>query len=271
MPDMVYPLSTMHANVPPSASVLEPRAMGAAAIGRDILLRRMRNLSSLNEREIELVRSLSDQVKVHDPGSMICPRADGSPYPRLIVSGWACRPRLLSDGRRQMLAVHLPLDVLGDRGDRRPLAMTPAAALTPVRTISAAPLYDAMANKPDQFPGLIRAFTKIERMEENQLLDHVVRLGCQTALQRIASCLLELHRRMEAIGFTHDGSYQMPLTQEALGELLGLSLVHVNRIVRQLKSEGLFEFSSGIVRVMDFQRVSLLADRPVPFDDAKYG
>ena len=70
----------------------------------------------------------------HAAGTSICPREDGSPHPRLIVGGWACRPRILPDGRRQMLGVLLPGDMMGDRGERRPLAMNPVIALTPVRT-----------------------------------------------------------------------------------------------------------------------------------------
>lgn len=239
-------------------------AVAARSIGTEILLTRLRALSPLASYEIDLIRSLGDKSKLHAPHTTICPREDGSPHSRLIVSGWACRPRMLPDGRRQMLSVLLPGDLLGDRGERRPLALTPAVALTTVRTVSSARLFDALAERVNQYPGLCRALDTGDRIEEEQLLDHVVRLGCQTALQRTAHCLIELYKRLAMIGFTHDGTFPMPLTQETLGDLLGLSLVHVNRVLSKLKREGLVEIRAGVAKVNDFGRLSLIADQPNP-------
>ena len=253
-----------------AASPLSPsdaqRAPIPATIKNELLLRRLFSFGPLSPGEIELVLSLGDRAKTHEPGSMICPKSDGSPHPRAIISGWACRPRILSDGRRQMLAILLPGDILGDRGQRSPLAMSPAVALTVVRTVSLTSLFDALADSGDRFQALGSAVAQINRQEEAQLLDHVVRLGCQTAVQRVANCLLELHRRLSAIGFTHRGTFPMPLTQDTLADLLGLSLVHINRVIRQLKRDGLVEIQSGTARVKDFARLALLADFPDQFD-----
>lgn len=242
---------------------------GAARhIGNELLLRRLRSLKPLNPLEVELVMALNEKPKRHAPGALICPKSDGSPYPRLITSGWACRPRILADGRRQMLGVLLPGDIIGDRGQGRPLATNPAAALTPVRSVSVTKLFDAVASSPHALPNLVAALDKMERIEEGRLLDLVVRLGCQTAIQRIASCLLEFYQRSAVIGFTHDGTFPMPLTQEKLGDLLGLSLVHVNRVISQLRREKLVDIRSGIVAIHDFARLALLADRVDPTRDA---
>lgn len=250
----------------PLSSSDSQRALIPAAIGNELLLRRFFSFGPLSPHEIELVLSLGGRPKIHEPGSMICPKSDGSPHPRAIISGWACRPRMLSDGRRQMLALLLPGDILGDRGQRSPLAMSPAVALTVVRTVSLTSLFDALANSAERFQGLSSAVAQINRQEEAQLLDHVVRLGSQTAVQRIANCLLELHRRLSAIGFEHRGTFPMPLTQDTLADLLGLSLVHINRVVRQLKRDGLVEIQSGVARVKDFARLALLADFPDQLD-----
>jgi CRP-like cAMP-binding protein len=253
----------MYMSASPRAPSVEPRGVGSA-IGSELLLRRLRGLADLNPAEVNLILSLNEGAKTHAPGSLICPKSDGSPYPRLIASGWACRPRMLPDGRRQMLGVLLPGDLIGDRGERRPLAMCPAVALTSVRTVSATKLYDALANQPEAYRNLGAALVRVGRIEENQLLDHVVRLGCQTALQRIAHCLMEIHSRLAAIGFTSGSTFPMPLTQETLGDLLGLSLVHVNRIMSQLKREGLVRVRSGVAVVQDFGALALLADRVDP-------
>lgn len=242
------------------------RAEGYAArhIGNDLLLRRLGGLKPLNPDEIALVTSLNDKPKRHAPGALICPKSDGSPYPRLITSGWACRPRVMADGRRQMLGVLLPGDLLGDRGEARPLKLNPAMALTPVRTVGVAKLFDAVAATPLSYPNLAAALNKMDRIEEARLLDLIVRLGCQTAIQRIAGLLIEFYQRSSLIGFTHEGTFPMPLTQEKLGDMLGLSLVHVNRVISQLRRDKLVDIRSGIVAIHDFARLSLLADRADP-------
>lgn len=233
-------------------------------LSTELLLHRLRGLSTLAPQEIELILSLGEQPKPHLAGSTICPHEDGSPHPRLIVGGWACRPRLLPDGRRQMLGLLLPGDMMGDRGERRPLALNPVIALTLVRTISVARLVQAVRTAPADYPGITRALAAIDRGEEMALLDHVVRLGCQSARQRICHLILELYQRLSAIGFVHSESFPMPLTQDTLGELLGLSLVHVNRVISQLRREKLVAIRSGVVVISDFARLALLSDRIDP-------
>jgi CRP-like cAMP-binding protein len=241
----------------------DPRGSGRV-LSTELLLHRLRGLSMLSPREIELVLSLGEQPKPHAPGTSICPHDDGSPHSRLIVGGWACRPRILPDGRRQMLGLLLPGDLMGDRGDRRPLALNPVVALTPVRTIGTGRLVQAVKTRPEEYCGITRALAAIDRSEEMALLDHIVRLGCQSARQRMAHLLLELYQRMSTIGFVHNGSFPMPLTQDTLAELLGLSLVHVNRIVSQLRREKIVSIRSGVVTIADFARLALLADRADP-------
>lgn len=234
------------------------------SLSTELLLLRLRGLATLSPRETELVLSLGERPKLHEPGTVVCPHEDGSPHPRLVVGGWAGRPRVLADGRRQILGVLLPGDLMGDRGEGRPLALNPVIALTQVRTIGTAPLVYAVRNRPDDYPGIAEAFAAIDRAEEQALLEHVVRLGCQNALQRMAHLLLELYQRLSAIRFVHQGSFPMPLTQDLLGELLGLSLVHVNRIVSQLRRQGLVSIRGGFVTIADFARLALLADRADP-------
>lgn len=240
---------------------IEPRTR---ALSTELLLHRLAGLSSLAPHEIELIESLGGPSKPHAAGTSICPNDDGSPHPRLIVSGWACRPRFLPDGRRQVLGVLLPGDLMGDRGERRPLALNPVVALTPVRTIGVGPLVSAVRTRPDDYPGLVTALTAIDRCEETALLDHIIRLGCQSALQRMSHLLLEFYHRLSKIGFVHNGSFPMPLTQDTLAELLGLSLVHINRIVSRLRREKLVVMRGGVVTINDFARLALLGDRADP-------
>lgn len=232
----------------------------------ELLLRRIQKVTQLSPAEVELLMSLQ-KSKLHGPGSQITVGEGGDVHPRIIAVGWACRPRILTDGRCQMLSIQIPGDVVGDPIDQRPLDMVPVVALTPVRTVSAKPIFDAIARDPVKFRALASALALLRRQEEHFLLDHVVRLGRHTALQRVAHCLLELYHRLLAIGFVHGECFPMPLTQEILGDLLGLSLVHVNRVLSQLKRDSLIEMRSGVVSVLDVSALTRLADFSVTIRD----
>jgi CRP-like cAMP-binding protein len=255
----------------PRADARSDSRGGVRVLSTELLLHRLRALTALAPHEVELVLSLSEPPKLHAPGTSVCPQEDGSPHRRLIVTGWATRPRILPDGRRQMLDLVLPGDLMGDRGERRPLAMNPVVALTQVRTIGVGRLVGAVRDQPNDYPGIVRALAAIDRAEEARLLDHIVRLGCQSARQRMAHLLLELHQRLAVIGFVHNASFPMPLTQDTLGELLGLSLVHINRIVSQLRREKMVSIRAGVATIHDFGRLALLADRTDPTHAAQTG
>lgn len=239
-------------------------ASSTLTLAPELLLQRLRMVAQLNAQEVELVMSLGQKPRRHAAGSLICPKSDGSPLPRLIVSGWASRPRILADGRCQVLSLQLPGDLIGDRGKRRPLAMTPSVALTPMTTVSAEPLVDRLARDPEPYVNLISALNSVDRIEDSQLLDHIVRLGCQSAPERLAHCLLELRHRLSLIGFTQRDTFPMPLTQETLGDALGLSLVHVNRTLSQLKRNNILRIRSGVVMILDAEKLESIADFSPP-------
>jgi CRP-like cAMP-binding protein len=232
--------------------------------GAELLLRRLKAVGMLSSIEIELVRSIRQRARQVGAGAQVSPEGDGPPQPRLIISGWACRPRVLPDGRCQMLSILLPGDLIGDTGDFRPLALSPVMALTNVRTINAKPIFDAVAAEPKAYRGLALALQRLTRLEEAYLLDHVVRLGRQTALQRLAHCLLELYYRARTIGFVHGNAFTMPLTQELIGDALGLSLVHVNRTLSQLKRDGLISLGAGVLTILDVSKLAYVADYATP-------
>ena len=67
----------------------------------------------------------------------------------------------------------------------------------------------------------------------------VIDIGRRSALERVAHFMLELHERLQIIGMAEGGSFPMPLTQELIGDALGLSVPHVNRTLRQLRADDL--------------------------------
>ena len=90
--------------------------------------------------------------------------------------------------------------------------------------------------------------------------EHLIDVGRRSALERVAHFLLELLARLQVIGLADECSFRMPLTQELIGDALGLSVPHVNRTLRQLRNDDLVSIENHIVIVRDVEALSALAD-----------
>jgi CRP-like cAMP-binding protein len=174
------------------------------------------------------------------------PRAETRRW-ALVISGWACEMRILADGRRQIFSFLLPGDPIeiapGDQLGRRSIV-----ALTRLEVIDAGPLLkeDAISERRAFHAALT---TALERQRE-RLFDHLLRLGRLTAYQRVVDLLLELRDRLDEIGLVKSESFHFPLTQENIADSVGLSVVHVNRTLQQLRREGLLDIRSGRVTLL---------------------
>ena len=179
------------------------------------------------------------------------------PPSRLIVAGWACRYRSHADKRRQILGFLLPGDFVG----RVLLPDLPlpyaVVALTGLKTVSAQPLVEAAAN-PDS-AALARAVRLTAHLDDLLLFNQLMRLGQQTARERVVHLILELHERLGWVGLTRDDRFAMPLTPDLLADALGLSVVHVNRALQQLRTDGLLDVDAGTVALLKPEQLQDIA------------
>lgn len=219
--------------------MITERLAGRAARAGELMARRLGGLSGLSGSDLELIQDAARRLENSPAGAEL-------PGQRILVSGWACRRRTLTDGARQIFSFLLP----GDPCEGRRRAAASVAALTAVETAEAPGLFQA-AEDSLVHPGLAEAFAAIREEEERLLLDHIVRLGRLTAYERMAHLLLELRERLARVGLADEHRLPLPLTQETLADALGLSIVHVNRTVQQLRRDGLIELRSGIAVLHD--------------------
>jgi CRP-like cAMP-binding protein len=210
----------------------------------DTVVRRLRLLANLNEAEQQFVRQLGERRERHTSGEELIAEGQAGARARFVVSGWACRQRVLPDGRRQIFGFALPGEVIGLGARPAPPALDTTVALTALETVDAEPVIEAAQS--GKAPGLARALQQAELLQSAQLLDHMVRLGRQTAYERVAHFLLELQTRLHQAGLGDQQRFPLPLTQELMADVLGLSIVHVNRTLQQLRREKLIELRSGV-------------------------
>jgi CRP-like cAMP-binding protein len=223
------------------------------------LLRRLQSLSSLDDAEADVVSGLLRPGIPHPAGAVLLQQGEAVRGPHILTSGWAWRTRTLPSGRQQVFAIVLPGDFMGLCWRPNPRALSSTVAITSVQTCDIATLQPVMAQKGEVHRGLWEALTLASRHDEMRLLDQVVRLGQQSAIERVASLMLELHSRLSIVGMTDDYGFQMPLTQEHLAVTLGMSLVHVNRTVQLLRKEGLAEIGNGRATLLEPDRLRSLS------------
>ena len=111
-------------------------------------------------------------------------------------------------------------------------------------------------------PGLATALEIMGHTDEINLRDRVVRLGCQSAYERLVHLTLEFHHRLQGVGMVDEDSFSLPLTQEILADALGLSVVHINRTLQQVRRDRLFDLHGGRATLHQITRMRAMADWP---------
>ena len=238
-----------------------PASRGAET-GMEPVLRRLQGEGAFPPELAQRVRALGARVDTLPARAIVQVENAPARRPRYLISGWACRYRHLRDGRKQIFDLVLPGEGV-DVGLRiRPLAAASVAAITPVRVVNAAPLL--APEVLESWGELAPALQAQEDAEDRRLLDHVVRLGRLTALERLAHIALDLRARLEVIGHAESGRFPLPLTQETLADMAGLSVVHVNRTLQELRRQNLVVIDRGWAHLPDVPALQSLAHHERP-------
>jgi CRP-like cAMP-binding protein len=226
------------------------RAVGPPISHADVLIRRLSHFAHLTAEEIMMLRRVAASPMPVPAGTEIIREGQMLDMPSALMAGWACRYRSLPDGRRQIFDFILPGELYGMCHRPQAVALTTAVTLTPAAIADAREINQTIAAHPGQHENLEAALFSTASLDEAYLLNQLVRIGRQTAYERVAHLILELHVRLQSVGLADDWSYTLPLTQEILADALGLSVVHLNRTLQQLRRESLIEFKSGKMTIL---------------------
>src|SRR5690606_11987619 len=154
------------------------------------------SLVKLNPDEEAQIRGLNRSVERFAQGAQLGRNDRGPQTIGVIVSGWACEQRILIDGRRQIFSFLLPGDVFV-RSPKSSIGNRAVVALTSVEAMDATALFRQPGGPPESLAALLDVTAG---RREERLFDHIVRLGRQSAYQRMVHLLLELRDRLEVIG-----------------------------------------------------------------------
>lgn len=229
-------------------------------------IRRLSALAPLSTREVNFLIELMRRRQQISARTELITEGVAIPAPMLLIDGWAIRYRLLADGRRQIIDLCLPGELIGPCWPVTPAAPSSVMALTPVIVADAAPLRNLVRVAPEDCSNLALALEYCAGLTETSLLNHVVRLGRQTAYERTAHLFLEIRDRLALSGCGNGESFPLPLTQETLADMLGLTSVHINRTLQQLRRERMITMSENMVTLLEPAALQAIADYHSPID-----
>lgn len=236
-------------------SIFSPRESGC---DRDThpLIAKLQSVADLPADDVDALVGLCDDAREMSARRNIIREGDRPDHVHLMVDGWAARYKLLPDGARQITAFLIPGDfcdlhvtVLGEMDHS-------IATLTRARVVFIARRrMDALTARP----GLARAFWWTTLVDEAVLRAWVVNVGRRDAFEAIGHLICELYARMKNVGLTTDYSFELPLTQEELADALGLTAVHVNRVLQRMRADGLIALKGGSLQILDYGRLQSAA------------
>jgi CRP-like cAMP-binding protein len=184
---------------------------------------------------------------------------DGYEFRKLcfVAEGYGARYKLLRNGKRQILNVILPGDFIGVPVSFLERASYSVVAVTDMK-MHVCPIdsYVQLCYRRPQF-GL--ALSWLAAHEAAFYAEHLINTGRRTPPERLAHFLLELHSRLAMVGRADDTGFDLPFSQEVLGDVLGLSVPHLNRMLSQLRFEGLVSVASRRVEFPDLHAIQVRA------------
>ncbi len=212
---------------------------------------KMEQFTSFSEQDRQTLEALSGRrLRTYAPREDVIREGDHSPENHLIVSGFACRYKLLADGARQIMAFLVP----GDLCDAEIFILKEMdhSICVLTQSVVAAIPGEAMRDLLVTRPGVALALWWGTLQDEGVLRARLVDIGRRDARQRIAHIIYEVLVRLRVVGATSDDCFDWPATQTDLADATGLTTVHVNRTLQRLRDDGLIALESGRrLRVLD--------------------
>ena len=228
----------------------------------DVHLRKLRARSDINAEEEQFIRSLPTDIVDYQQDRTVIRHGQQLNQSTLLLEGWMARAKDLPTGQRQMAELNIPGDFVDLHGFTLKRLDHDIIAITRCR-VAVVP-HDRLEEMTERFPRLTRIYWFMTNVDAAIHREWTLSLGRRTALARMAQLMCELNVRLGIAGLAEEGSYDFPLTQVELAECLGLTAVHGNRTLQELRRSGLGELQNRRVTILNLPALEAVAE----FDDA---
>jgi CRP-like cAMP-binding protein len=205
----------------------------------------------------EAVIELCDDLREFPAGTHFARQDSGYSRVYLIDNGWVLRSKTLETGSRQIVSVALPGDFIGLNALLFTKSDFDLFAKTAVKAFHCD--IDRLLGLIGRFPSFAAALFWVDAHEENILAERVVSLGARSARERTAHVLCEFVTRMEIVGVKDFTTILFPISQNDFSDILGMSLVHMNKTLRSLENGGIIAFRNEILTINDMDGLKAVA------------
>jgi CRP-like cAMP-binding protein len=222
------------------------------------LVRQLEARGHLSEDERKALRRCITLTRKIGPRQDIGREGSSPSESNILLEGFAYKYRVLADGRRQITAFQVPGDFVDLHSFLLKRTDHAIAAAGPCR-VGVVP-HECLTRILEDHPHLTRLLWLSTAVDAAIHREWIVALGRRSALSGMAHLFCELFVRLKAVGMAEGQVFRFPITQAELGEALGLSTVHVNRIVQELRGDGLITWRGRVMTITNWERLQNLAE-----------
>jgi CRP-like cAMP-binding protein len=222
-----------------------------------VLAMKLNTFVALSRAELACITEMQSNPLKLRRGKQLTQEGDTGHKAFVLQQGWACSFKLLPNGSRQIISFPIAGDIIGLRSVLLRTADHSFSAITDavVSAVEAAHVLKCVT----EFPRLGAALLWAASRDEAMVVEHLVSIGRRNALERTAHFFMELAERLSLIGQATETEFKCPLSQFVIADALGLTAIHVNRVLRQLRDQDLLTVRKGSVRIHDLGRLRKLA------------
>jgi len=221
-------------------------------------LRKLRQRTHISADEEQAIRSAVTETRNVPAGRLLIRCGETLNHSMLLIEGWMARSKDLESGERQITELHIPGDFPDLHGFTLKRLDHDVLALTEC-TVAVVP-HEPLLELTLRHPRIGRIYWYSTNIDAAIHRESALSLGRRSAISRMAHLFCELYARLELVGRTQGNSYELPLTQRELAECLGLTVVHANRTIQELRRRGLVEFENKHLKLLDRRAVAAVAE-----------
>ena len=211
----------------------------------------------LSQIEVAALESATDKPRTISAKQDLIREGDRPGPVFVILEGWACRYKILPSGTRQVLAYLMP----GDSCDLHVglLAEMDHSIQTLTKALVATVSRETMEEIFDVHPRIAKAMYIAQLIDEGTMRAWITSMGRRASIERVAHLMCELYLRAQQIGLTTDPTFELPLSQLLLADSLGMTPVHLNRVLKELRGMGAMTLKRGSLFIEDIEKLTRVA------------
>jgi len=222
------------------------------------LIQKLERRDRLSAEEKRALEDAVARVRVVAADEDIVREGDRPTESSLLLDGWAARYKVLDQGKRQITALHIAGDFVDLHSFLLKTMDHSVLALTPCRLVLVP--HAALQRITEAHPHLGRLLWLNTLIDGAIHREWLTAMGRRSATAHAAHLLCELYERLAIIGLAEGQRFRFPVTQGELGDTLGLSTVHVNRVLQDLRGDGLITWRGDVVTLHDYERLKRVAE-----------